>query len=74
VLVGGPTQLPYIRAKLELATGISVDSSVNALTVVATGAAIFGKSAKIPKVILEKNRKLVLCEVKLDFKYYSINS
>lgn len=74
VLVGGPTQLPFIRKKLEEATGIKVDSSVDPLTVVAKGAAIYGKSQKLPKEILEKGRVEVQNEIKLDLQYDSITS
>jgi molecular chaperone DnaK len=49
ILVGGPTQSPYIRQRLEADLGIATDSSVDPLTVVARGACIFGLSQKIPE-------------------------
>lgn len=49
ILVGGPTQSPYVRQRLETDLGISTDSSVDPLTVVARGACIFGLSQKIPE-------------------------
>jgi molecular chaperone DnaK len=49
ILVGGPTQMPYLRERLENDLKIQVDSSVDPLTVVARGACIFAMSQKIPK-------------------------
>lgn len=48
ILVGGPTQIPYIRQRLETDLGVHVDSTVDPLTVVARGACIFGISQRIP--------------------------
>lgn len=48
VLVGGPTQIPYIARRLESDLGIKTDASVDPLTVVARGACIFALSQKIP--------------------------
>jgi len=52
ILVGGPTQIPYLKTKLENDLKIHVDSSVDPLTVVSHGACIFGMSQKIPKEFL----------------------
>lgn len=57
VLVGGPTQIPYIRERLENDLKITVDSSVDPLTVVAKGACIFGIGQKIPKELMEIDEK-----------------
>jgi molecular chaperone DnaK len=51
ILVGGPTQSPYIRQKLERELGIKTDSSVDPLTVVAQGACIFAQSQIIPEAL-----------------------
>ncbi len=53
ILVGGPTQIPYLRERLESDLKIDVDSSVDPLTVVAKGACIFGISQKIPKELMQ---------------------
>lgn len=58
ILVGGTTIIPYIREKLEDEFNISVDSSVDPLTVVARGACIFGISQKIPKEFLVEDKKV----------------
>lgn len=57
ILVGGPTQIPYIRERLESDLKIPVDSSVDPLTVVARGAAIFALSQEIPEGILTNKTK-----------------
>lgn len=49
VLVGGPTQIPYLRKRVEEALKIKVDSSVDCLTAVATGACLYGLSQRVPK-------------------------
>lgn len=59
ILVGGPTQIPYLKRRLENDLNIHVDSSVDPLTVVAHGACIFGMSQKIPKEYLSVQTKKV---------------
>lgn len=49
ILVGGPTQMPYVKARLESELKIKTDSSIDPLTVVAHGACVFGMSKQIPK-------------------------
>ncbi|MBQ9246688.1 Hsp70 family protein [bacterium] len=48
ILVGGPTQLPFIKSELESSMGILVDTSSDPLTAVARGACIFATSQAIP--------------------------
>lgn len=48
ILVGGPTQIPYIKERLYREFNIQVDSSVDPLTVVARGACVFALSQKVP--------------------------
>jgi len=57
ILVGGPTQMPYLKERLANDLGIHVDSSVDPLTVVARGACIFGMSQSIPKEYLSSEVK-----------------
>lgn len=49
ILVGGPTQLPFIKSDLETSMNISVDTSSDPLTAVARGACIFATSQAIPQ-------------------------
>ncbi|HEX8635576.1 MAG TPA: Hsp70 family protein [Pyrinomonadaceae bacterium] len=54
LLVGGPTQMPYVRRQLGDALGAKVDYSLDPMTVVAHGAAIYGatveRAAGAPRV------------------------
>jgi len=47
ILVGGPTLAPYFRDMLKEGLGIPLDNSVDPLTVVARGAAVFAGTQKI---------------------------
>ncbi|HZH90352.1 MAG TPA: Hsp70 family protein [Pyrinomonadaceae bacterium] len=42
LLVGGPTQMPYVRSRIGDALGAKVDFSLDPMTVVAYGAALYG--------------------------------
>ncbi|MCA1632327.1 MAG: Hsp70 family protein [Acidobacteria bacterium] len=46
LLVGGPTQMPLVRAALEAHLGAAVDSSLDPMTVVARGAAIYASTVE----------------------------
>lgn len=47
ILIGGPTKAPYFREILHSSLGIQLDYSVDALTVVARGAAVFAGTQRI---------------------------
>jgi molecular chaperone DnaK len=71
ILVGGPTQIPYISRRLEEDLKIRVDSSVDPLTVVARGACIYAMGQKIPKNIAKQAPKVKLhgeCAVSLNYE------
>ena len=57
VLVGGPTQIPYVRTRLEREFRVPVDFSVDPLTVVAKGACIFASSQRLPAEMVQNERK-----------------
>ncbi|HYG10815.1 MAG TPA: Hsp70 family protein, partial [Pyrinomonadaceae bacterium] len=46
LLVGGPTQMPYLRRSIGDALGAKVDYSLDPMTVVAYGAAIYGATVE----------------------------
>jgi molecular chaperone DnaK len=46
LLVGGPTQMPYVRALLAERLGAQVDSTLDPMTVVARGAAIYASTVE----------------------------
>jgi molecular chaperone DnaK len=64
ILVGGPTKARYFREMLKDALGIPVDHSVDPLTVVARGAAVFAGTQKIGI-----KKKVQSGEYQLDLKY-----
>lgn len=50
ILVGGPTLAPYFREKLKDVLGIAIDHSVDPMTVVARGAAIFAGAQRLKDI------------------------
>jgi len=74
ILVGGPTQMPYIKDRLENDLKIEVDSSVDPLTVVARGACIFAMSQKIPKGYLSNEPKNVRGTHNITLNYVTLTS
>lgn len=75
ILVGGPTQIPYVRERIEGDLKIIVDASVDPLTVVARGACVFGISQKIPKELIESDsKKLKEGTLSVDLNYESLTS
>ncbi len=75
ILVGGPTLIPYIKERIENDLKISVDSSVDPLTVVARGACVFAIGQKIPKELIEtKDKKVKKGTQNLNLNYEALTS
>jgi len=55
ILVGGPTQIPYVRKRLKDAFAIPIEYKIDPITVVAQGAAIFAASQLIPEELTKKD-------------------
>ena len=55
VLIGGPTQIPYLRDKIHKSLNIEVNTSSDPLNAVAHGACIFAGSQSIPDEILSNH-------------------
>ncbi len=51
LLVGGPTQYPYFREQIKNQLKIDFDTSVNPMTAVTFGAAIFGSTRDLPEEV-----------------------
>jgi molecular chaperone DnaK len=49
LLVGGPTLTPYVRRSIETELGIRPDATVDPMTVVAKGAALFAATQRLPQ-------------------------
>ena len=69
ILVGGPTKAPYFREILKAGLGISLDHSVDPLTVVAKGAAVFAGTQKID---IKHRRPVKIGEYQVDLNYNPI--
>ncbi len=75
VLVGGPTQIPYIRERIESDLKIKADASVDPLTVVARGACVFGIGQKVPKELTASDTKILKKGTQsLNLNYESLTS
>ena len=66
ILVGGPTKAPYFREILKAGLGIPIDHSIDPLTVVAKGAAVFAGTQKIDAKFLKSAQ---VGEFQIDLKY-----
>jgi len=74
VLVGGPTQIPYIRESLEKEFDVTIDASIDPLTVVARGACVYGLSQRIPQDLLLETRQTNDEELKLELRYEAMTA
>jgi len=71
IVVGGPTKAPYFREILSSKLGIQLDVSLDPLTVVAQGAAVFAGTQRVEV----KNRAPVKAgEFNLELKYSPVGS
>lgn len=71
ILVGGPTLAPYFRELLHGQLGIHLDHSVDPLTVVARGAAVFAGTQRIEAVAAPK---AVAGQFAVDLKYKPVGA
>lgn len=55
IMVGGTTLIPYVRKRVEEAVGATVDASVNPLTIVARGAAIYALGERVSTEIIKSH-------------------
>ncbi|MFH1863171.1 MAG: Hsp70 family protein, partial [bacterium] len=74
ILVGGPTQIPYIRQRLEQKLQIEIDTSADPLTAVARGACIFATSQRIPQELSSKDKPAEAGTKTLTLYYDSLTS
>ncbi|OGL27051.1 hypothetical protein A3C39_00690 [Candidatus Saccharibacteria bacterium RIFCSPHIGHO2_02_FULL_46_12] len=74
VLVGGPTQIPYVRESLKNEFKLDIDSSVDPLTVVARGACVYGLSQRVSLDLLEQSSGVSKETLKLELHYDSMTA
>ncbi len=70
LLVGGPTQIPYFREMIRNQLQIELDTSIDPMTAVATGAALYSQITEIPEetipeIITLLNQKPTDCRVEI---------
>jgi molecular chaperone DnaK len=69
ILVGGPTYSPILRRMLKEQITENVDTSVDPMTVVARGAALFASTISVSEELLEESRDKT--KLQLDLNYES---
>lgn len=74
ILIGGPTQIPYVRKRLKDEFDSKIDTSVDPFTAVAYGACIFAAGQKVPQKIKDKPTKGKNQEYELKLNYESLTS
>ena len=55
ILVGGSTQIPYLRNRLNDKFNVPIDHKIDPITVVARGAAIFAAAQFVPDELIKRN-------------------
>jgi len=80
-LIGGPSRMPYIRERVGFELGIGVDTKVDPMTAVATGAAIYAsgrnwESEGVASPRTARRTKTTASDLQLEFEYvdYSASS
>lgn len=72
ILVGGPTHSPIVRKMLREQVTSKVDTSIDPMTCVACGAALYGSTVDIPEDIVEKNRDRSKIQLSINVKSVSV--
>ena len=66
ILVGGPTKTPYLRQMLKDAFGIPLEFSIDPMTVVAQGAAIFATAQFVPDNLTQIDKSKLQVSLQYD--------
>lgn len=75
ILVGGPTYSPIIRDMLKEEVTPNVDTSINPMTAVARGAALYASTidANINEAEIKRKQRRILCFCKLAMNQHRSN-
>ena len=72
ILVGGPTHSPIVRRMLREQVTSKVDTSIDPMTCVACGAALYGSTVDVPDDIVDKNRDRSKIQLSINVKSTSV--
>ena len=72
ILVGGPTLTPVLRQMLREQVTPNIDTSIDPMTAVACGAAIYGSTLDVPEEILDKKRDRSKVQLEITVKSTSV--
>ena len=74
MLFRSPTQIPYLQKSLSDQLKISVNSSIDPLTVVSKGACQYGKSQRIHEQFIDRETELDKSSKKISLNYSPLTS
>ena len=74
ILVGGPTYSPILRRMLKEQITENMDTSIDPMTVVAKGAALFASTISISKPVIEENRDVTKLQLELKYEATSVET
>lgn len=72
ILVGGPTYSPILRKMLKEQITEKVDSSIDPMTAVANGAALFASTLSISEEVKEQNRDKTKLQLEVNYEATSV--
>lgn len=72
ILVGGPTHSPIVRRMLREQVTSKVDTSIDPMTCVACGAALYGSTVDIPEDVVDKTRDRSKIQLSIQIKSTSV--
>lgn len=72
ILVGGPTHSPILRRMLREQITPNVDTSIDPMTAVACGAALYGSTIDIPENVLDRKRDRSKIQLEVSVKSTSV--
>ncbi len=74
ILVGGPTHSPIVRRMLQEQISPNVDTSIDPMTCVATGASIYGSTINLPDSLTDASRDSSKIQLALTYQSSSVET
>jgi molecular chaperone DnaK len=72
ILVGGPTHSPILRRMLREQVTPKIDTSIDPMTAVACGAALYGSTISVPEQLLDERRDKFKIQIEISVKSTSV--